>query len=257
MDKEGQPIQFSSDKISEKQKPDFFVASNEKAERRKRFSPKTTFSKIGGFFKSLGVKLSDYFKHPFRGRHKIATIIGIIAIIVAIVLITLNITLWSKNTAKDPTPLSDEELEKWGIEVASVIYEGSQLPDEDFRTYYANLINDEKKEQKAIDLSIIYANELSIRGYVDLSLDLLNSLDKDDMYCFQIMRYYEAYAAANLALANGTINSDVDYYNDLTTDQETFCLTGEYPEKENTSDETLEEYLEDQGTGNGEAANEE
>ncbi len=257
MDKEGQPIQFSSDKIAEKQKPDFFVASNEKAERRKRFSPKTIFSKIGIFFKSLGARLLDYFKHPFRGKHKIATIIGIIAVIVAITLIVLNITIWSRNTSKDPTPLSDEELEKWGIEVASIIYEGSQLPDEDFRTYYANLINDEKSEQKIIDLSIFYANELSIRGYVDLSLELLDSMKKDNMHCLQVARYYEAYAAANLALANGTINSDVDYYNDLTTDQETFCLTGEYPEKENVSNETLEEYLEDQGTEGEEATNEE
>ena len=244
MDKEGQPIQFSSDKISEKKKPDFFIASNEKAARRERSSIGAIFAKIGGFFKRLGARILDYIKHPFRGKHKILTISLFIVIAAVVVIIVLNLTIWQKTT-KDTTPLSEEEIEAWNIEVASIIKEGSTLPDDDFRTYYSNLINDQKKEAKIIDLSTFFADELSKRGYVDLAFDLLNSLEEDNMDCFQTMRYYEALASANLALANGTINSDVEYYNNLATNQETFCLTGEYPESEEDADEGANEAVEE------------
>ena len=250
MDKEGQSIQFSSDKISEKKKPDFFIASNEKAERRKRFSFGTFLGKIGIFFKRFGAKFVDYVKHPIRGKHKILTISLFCIVIAVIVLVALNVTIWQKTT-KDVSPLSDEENEAWGIEIAAIVDEGSQLSDEDFRTYYSNLINDQKREVKVIDLSIRYADELSKRGYVDLSLELLNALDKDSMECYQVMNYYEAYALANLMLANGTINSDVTYYNDLASIQETFCLTGELPETEEPQ-ESDEDIIENPEGSEGE-----
>ena len=231
MDKEGHPVEFSSEKISEKKQPDFFVASNEKAARRARFSLGAILGKIGKSFKFVGVKLLNYIKHPFRGKHKIATISLFIIIIIAAILIVLNLTVWQKQ-GKDTTPLSDEEAEKWGMELASIVSEGQKLSDDDFKTYYSNLINDEKKEFKIIDLTTRYANELSRRGYVDLSLNLLKSLDIDNMGCTQTMLYYEAYSLAYLMLGNGTPTSDSDYYGNLASDQETFCLTGEYPSVE-------------------------
>ena len=242
MDKEGQPIQFSSDKISEKQKPDFFVASNEKAERRKRFSPKTTFSKIGGFFKSLGVKLLDYFKHPFRGKHKIATIIGIIAIIVAIVLITLNITLWSKNTAKDPTPLSDEEELVWQSELSQINTEAKKLSDEDLKSWYANHINDERSEQKSLDLVLSYARMLSIKGFVDDSMAVLKAINVDNLTCRQMIDYYAGFFSVYDMINNGSWSSEMEYYADMIDNQISICDTGEpLPMEDTTADEVTEE----------------
>lgn len=231
MDKEGHPVEFSSEKISEKKQPDFFVASNEKAARRARFSLGAILGRIGKSFKFIGVKLLNYIKHPFRGKHKIATILLFVAIVIVVVLIVLNLTVWQKQN-KDTTPLSDEEAEKWGMELANIAGEGSKLSDDDFRSYYANLIEAQKREPKAIDLSTIYAEELARRGYVDLSLSLLKTLDIDDMGCFQIERYYSAYALAYIVLNNGTETSDSDHYNNLASDQEEFCQTGEWPSSE-------------------------
>lgn len=231
MDKEGHPVKFSSEKIPEKKQPDFFVASNEKAERRKRLSIGAFFSKIGKAFKLAGVKLLNYIKHPIRGKHKIVTIILAIAIIVTTILIILNVTIWQK-TSKDTTPLSDEESEQWGIELASVINEGSKLPDDEFKTFYTNTIKDQKREAKAIDLNTMYANELAKRGYVDLSLDLLRTLNIDDMTCSQVVRYYSAYALMYYVMSNESETSDSEYYNSLATEQEEFCQTGERPSVE-------------------------
>lgn len=231
MDKEGHPVEFSSEKISEKKQPDFFVASNEKAARRARFSIGAIFGKIGKSFKFVGTKFLGYIKHPFRGKHKIATISIFVIIIIAAILIVLNLTVWQKQ-GKDTTPLSDEETEKWAIELMNISEEGLRLSDDDFKSYFANLINDQKREAKVIDLTMQYADELSRRGYIDLSLDLLKTLNVDDMECSQVMRYYEVYSFAYLMLGNGTPTSDSEQYENLAADQETFCLTGEYPTEE-------------------------
>ena len=148
MDKEGHPVEFSSEKISEKKQPDFFVASNEKAARRARSSVGAIFGKIGKSFKFVGAKFLGYIKHPFRGKHKIASIILIIVVVIATILIVLNFTIWRKQ-GKDTTPLNDEEMEKWGIELANISSEGITLSDEDFKTFYANHINDQRSEYKS------------------------------------------------------------------------------------------------------------
>lgn len=231
MDKEGHPVEFSSEKISEKKQPDFFVASNEKTARRARFSIGAIFGKIGKSFKFVGTKISNYIKHPIRGKHKIVTIVLAVAVVVATVLIVLNVTIWQK-TSKDTSSLSEEEHLQWGIDLASIISESVKLSDDDLKTYYANLIKTEKREYKSIDLTIEYTKELARRGFISSALDLLKTLDKENMECGQIIRYYEAYASAYYFMSNGEATSDSNYYNDLALDQEEFCLTGEYPSAE-------------------------
>ena len=205
MDKEGQSIQFSSDAISEKKKPDFFIASNEKAARRERFSIKTIFAKIGRFFKKLGVKFVGYTKHPFRGKHKILTISLFVVIVVAVVLIVLNLTIWQK-TAKDTTPLSD---------------------DDDMKSFYTNHINDEKREYKALDLTLDYARMLSTKGFVDDAAAILNALDTDDLSCRQMIEYYAGFFSIYDMINNGSWSSELDYYADLIDNQISICDTGE------------------------------
>ncbi len=226
MDKEGQSIQFSSDKISEKKKPDFFIASNEKAARRERSSIGAFFAKIGGFFKRLGARILDYIKHPFRGKHKILTISLFIVVVAVVVIIVLNLTIWQKTT-KDTTPLSEEEMAEWAGNFSEIVHEASLLSDDDFRTYYSNLMEGEKSEYKYIDLVIGYANELSYRGFVDQSLDILGALVEEDMSCGQIKKYYNAYSKVYLAMGNGVQTSEGEYYQTLAAEQEDICLFGE------------------------------
>ncbi|MBR5621359.1 hypothetical protein IKW75_02675 [Candidatus Saccharibacteria bacterium] len=226
MDKEGQSIQFSSDAISEKKKPDFFIASNEKAARRERFSIKTIFAKIGRFFKKLGVKFVGYTKHPFRGKHKILTISLFVVIVVAVVLIVLNLTIWQK-TAKDTTPLSDEELESWNSELSKINTEAQALSDDDMKSFYTNHINDEKREYKALDLTLDYARMLSTKGFVDDAAAILNALDTDDLSCRQMIEYYAGFFSIYDMINNGSWSSELDYYADLIDNQISICDTGE------------------------------
>ena len=228
MDKEGQPIQFSSDKISEKKKPDFFIASNEKAARRERSSIGAFFAKIGGFFKRLGARILDYIKHPFRGKHKILTILLFIVIVAVVVIIVLNLTIWQKTT-KDTTPLSEEEILAWDQELSEINREAYDLSDDEMKKYYTNYIEKEKNEYKYYDFVLEYANALTRRGFVDDAVKILESVSTESLSCIQAISYYAEYSAAYSMFYGSDDNSQSQYYSDLAERQMYICQTGEEP----------------------------
>lgn len=227
MDKEGQNVQFSSDAIPEKQKPDFFIASNDRPSVEKKLGLDKAKMSQRAFFKSLRAKLANYFKHPFRGKHKIATISAIILVVVIIaILVTLGLTVWRAPGAKDPSPLSEEELATWNQEqLPELVHEASLLSDDELNTFYSDHINNERSEYKSIDLTIEYSRELSNRGFVDRALSLLDAMEIDDMACLQIAKYYEAYQFLYFMVSNMTENPQTDYYSKLSLDQWAICLS--------------------------------
>ncbi|MBQ3469409.1 hypothetical protein IJH16_00320 [Candidatus Saccharibacteria bacterium] len=218
MDKEGQNVQFSSSKIPDKTVPDYFVGSNKDQSRKEP-------SRIKGFFSKIWAEIVAYFKHPFAGRHKIISIVTLSAIGVLIVVLILQLTLWSsKGRVLDR--LSDADLDAWDTELTEIIHEGSQKSDEDVRTYYADIINAERHELKYNDLVIEYARELMSRGFVDRGLALIEALEFDMLDCAQVVNYYLAYALAYYMFDPD--DSIVTEYQDRATEQEELC-NDEYP----------------------------
>lgn len=239
--------QFSSVKIGSQPTPDYFVNSNDRSERKRR---RLGFDKAKTNVKKFSVIFKDYFKHPIRGKHKILTIIIAIAIIVIITLIVLSQTIWRPKT-RNYTPLSDDEIAAWDMELANLETEGSQKSDEEIDAFYTNLIDNEMREMKMLDLMISYARELAYRGFINQSLAVLSSINIDDLDCTQMVNYYGAYAYAYYINSNMSYDSQVEYYADLRDKQDDICWTERtgYPALDQ---ETIEEKY-NQEFGNGQS----
>ncbi len=224
MDKEGQSAEFSSAQIPNKKSPDFFIGSNDKNTRQRR----SFWDRIALFLNRFLDKLRNYFKHPFAGKHKIPSILAIIAIAIVVIVIILTLTVWRTTFSEDPS--TPEEYEAWENELTSILLDVKPLSDEEAKNFFTNAINSTKKYGiKYYDLAIAFARDLIYRGYAGTAQTLLDSMDTDYMDCAQVANYYGAYAYLYFATNNENVeNSTFNYYANLETEQEEICQD-EYP----------------------------
>ena len=219
MDKEGQDVQFSSNEIPNKSVPDYFVGSNENQTR------KDPSKRTEDFFSNLKQEFVSYFKHPFAGQHKIFSIIAIAIVAVIALFLVLQFTVFAPKS-RTMEKLSEADLDAWNNELNDIVNEGMKKSDEDLRTYYSNLIKNERHELKYNDLVIEYAKELINRGDLDNGMPLLEAIDKDILDCAQTVEYYLAYALSYFVV--DPEGSSAEEYQNLANEQEERC-NDEYP----------------------------